>query len=77
MQKEKCITLVISEADFASAMLQLKPRYHLNALTYLISNGVFCGAAKEDALVAKDQLQESQIVTKGRNITGKNSHEEK
>ena len=77
MQKEKCITLVISEADFASAMPQLKPRYHLNALTYVISNGVFCGAAKEDALVAKDQLQESQIVTKGRNITGKNSREEK
>ena len=46
MQKEKCITLVISDADFASVMPQLKPRYHLNALIYLISNGVFLGNAK-------------------------------
>ena len=49
MQKEKCITLVISDVDFASAMPELKPRYHLNALIYLISNGVFLGNAKEDA----------------------------
>ena len=76
MQKEKCINLVISDADFASGMPDLKPRYHLNALTYLISNGVLLGTAKEDALVAKDQLQASQIFTKGRNITQKNSLEE-
>ena len=76
MQKEKCINLVITDADFASAMPELKPRYHLNALTYLISNGVLLGTAKEDALVAKNQLQESQIVTKRGNITKKNSLKE-
>ena len=46
MQKKKSITFVISDADFASVMPQLKPRYHLNVLIYLISNGVFLGSAR-------------------------------
>ena len=55
MQKEKCITFVISDADFSSAML--KPRYHANVVMYLISNGVFIGKAEENAIVASDHIQ--------------------
>ena len=61
MQKEKCITLVISAADFPSAMI--KPRYYANALMYLISNGVFIGRAKDNAIEARDAIQKKQIAT--------------
>ena len=36
---------------------------HANALMYLISNGVFNGKAKENAIVAKDKIQERHIAT--------------
>ena len=52
MQKEKCITLVISDAEFSSAML--KPRYHANVLIYLISNGVFIFRSKENVIETRD-----------------------
>ena len=61
MQKEKCITLFISEAEFSSAML--KPRYHANALMYLISSGVFIDRAKENAIASRDAIQKKQIAT--------------
>ena len=67
MQKEKCITLVISDAECSSAML--KPMYHANALMYLISNGVLIGRAKENAIEARDDIQKKQITTAEGNKT--------
>ena len=75
MQKEKCITLVLSEAEFSSAML--KPRYHTNALMYLISNGVFIGRAKENVIEARDAIQKKQIATAEGNRTKSISADQK
>ena len=59
MQKEKCLTFVISNADLFSAML--KPRYHANALIYLIPNGDFIGRAEENAIVKEIIFKRSRL----------------